>query len=52
MKKEDQFEWVGFYRELAMKLLEYKNKRAELVEIVKKIYENTKLPIPTLEKDV
>ena len=32
-----EFDWVDFYKEFAGKLLEYKNKRNDLIEKVKKI---------------
>lgn len=47
----NQYEWVEFYKELASKLSVYKDNRAELVSIVRKIYEITGLNFPTLEKD-
>lgn len=51
MNADNQFDWVTFYKELAEKLLQYKDNRAELIEKVKKIYEMTGLNMPTLEKD-
>lgn len=33
----NEFDWVPFYEELADKLLEYKNKRSDLFEIIKNI---------------
>ena len=47
----DKYEWVEFYKELASKLIVYKDNRAELVAIVRKIYELTGINFPTLEKD-
>ena len=32
---ETKFTWIPFYKELAQKVLEYKDKRKELTEIVK-----------------
>ncbi len=46
-----KFEWVDFYKEFAGKLLEYKNKRNELVEKVKKIFEMSNINFPKLERD-
>ncbi len=46
-----QYTWVGFYKEFANKLLEYKNKRDVLISLVKTIYLNTGIEMPTLEKD-
>ena len=51
MSENNQFDWVEFYKELAGKLLQYKNNRSGLIEKVKKIYEITGLNLPTLEKD-
>lgn len=44
-----QYTWVNFYKEFANKLLEYKNKRDELVSLVEKIYETTGLQMPKME---
>lgn len=41
MSNTNQFDWVDFYKELAAKLLQYKNNRAELISKVLKIYETT-----------
>ncbi|WP_072470143.1 AAA family ATPase [Urinicoccus massiliensis] len=51
MNEQNQFDWVDFYREFAVKLLAYKNKRGELVEKVRTIYTMTGINMPTLEKD-
>lgn len=51
MNEQNQFDWVDFYKEFASKLLEYKDRRAELVEKVKAIYTKTGMNMPTLEKD-
>ena len=47
----NQFDWVDFYKELASKLLQYKDNRQELVEKVRTIYENTGINLPTLERE-
>lgn len=47
----NKYDWVEFYKEFSQKLLGYKNNRQELVSKVKKIYENTGINLPTLEKD-
>lgn len=44
------FEWVSFYKEFANVLLAYKNNRKELVEKIKKIYSNTGIDMPTLDR--
>lgn len=46
-----RFDWVDFYKELAGKLLQYKDDRQGLIEIVKKVYESTGINMPTLEFD-
>ena len=46
-----KFDWVAFYKELAGKLLQYKDNRPALIEQVRKIYEMTGINLPTLEKD-
>ena len=51
MNEKNQFGWVNFYKELALKLLEYKDRRDELVEKVKAIYTMTNINMPTLERD-
>lgn len=45
-----KFDWVEFYKEFAHKLLVYENNREELIRRVKKIYEETDINLPTLEK--
>lgn len=51
MNEQNQFDWVDFYKEFASKLLDYKDRRDELVEKVKAIYTMTGMNMPTLEKD-
>lgn len=51
MSNTNQFDWVDFYKELASKLLNYKNNRQGLVDKVRRIYESTGINLPTLEKD-
>ena len=38
MDSRNQFDWVDFYKELAGKLLQYKDNRQELIAKVRKIY--------------
>ncbi len=45
------FAWVDFYQEFADKLLLYKNKRQELIEKVKRMFEMTGINMPLLEAD-
>ena len=51
MNEQNQFDWVDFYKEFASKLLDYKDRRDELVKKVKAIYTMTGMNMPTLEKD-
>ena len=44
-------DWCIFYNLLAHKLLNFKNKRAELIDIIKAVFAETELKLPTLEKD-
>ena len=48
---ENQFDWVDFYKEFALKLLDYKEKRDILIEKVKAIYDMTGISMPTLDRD-
>ncbi|HQE49586.1 MAG TPA: AAA family ATPase [Fervidobacterium sp.] len=51
MSATNLFDWVDFYKEFAGKLLAYKNRRDELIDIVKSVYTDTGINLPTLEKD-
>ncbi|WP_210136327.1 AAA family ATPase [Staphylococcus sp. GDK8D68P] len=51
MKNEIDIMWVDFYKEFAIKLLEYHENRKELIEKVKKIYKMTEIKLPTLERN-
>lgn len=51
MKEQNQFDWVDFYKEFAIILLDYKDERIELIDKVKAIYQDTGIKMPTLEKD-
>ena len=46
-----QFDWVDFYKAFAKALLQYKDKRSGLIEIIKKVYEEIEINLPTLERD-
>ncbi len=49
---ENKFDWIPFYEELADKLLEYKDKRNELFEIMKNLVsKHTKLEYLHFERD-
>ena len=43
--------WTAFYQEFANKLLEFKDNRTTLIEIIKQVYFDTGIKLPTLEKD-
>ncbi len=43
--------WTAFYQEFANKLLTFKDNRAALIEIIKQVYIDTGIKLPTLEKD-
>lgn len=47
----NQFNWVGFNKELSGKLLTYMGNRQKLIEKVKQIFSKTGINMPTLEKD-
>lgn len=47
----NKFDWVDFYSELAHLLLQYKDKRDVLINMVLQIYEKTGINLPTLELD-
>ena len=46
-----QFDWMNFYRAFAKSLLDYKDKRADLIQIIKRVYEEIEINLPTLERD-
>lgn len=47
---EKQFQWTNFYMELASKLLEYRDKRKDLLDILKNIYETLGMDYPFRER--
>lgn len=47
----EQFKWVRFYTEFAIKLLEYKKYRHSLIEKLQTVYSNVGIKLPKLEKD-
>lgn len=49
--KINTYDWVEFYEGFAIKFMEYKRKRKELISMIKQVYENCELEMPTLEKD-
>lgn len=46
-----QFDWVNFYKAFAIALLNYKDKRSDLIQMIKKIYKEIGIHMPTLERD-
>ena len=48
---DNSFIWVGFYKELANKLLPYKKNRRDLVKKVDEMYELAGIHMPKLEAD-
>lgn len=48
--EELKFNWETLYNELAWKLLDYKNKRQDLINIVKKCFTDNNIPMPTMER--
>ena len=51
MSTSNQFDWIPFYEEFADKLLAYKDNRQELIEMIKHVYEITRIKLPTLERN-
>lgn len=51
MSERNRFNWVNFYEEFALKLLEYKDSRAELIEKVKSVFKMAGIKLPTLERE-
>lgn len=47
----EQFDWIDFYRAFAKALLNYKDKRADLIQIIKRVYKEIEINLPTLERD-
>ena len=48
---DSNFDWITFYKEFANKLLDYKDNRTELIQIIKNVYGTLGLSLPKLEKD-
>jgi 5-methylcytosine-specific restriction protein B len=48
---KNQFAWTSFYMEFADRLLPYKNKRPQLLELLKGVYEDLGLRYPFIEKE-
>lgn len=43
-----QFDWVNFYKAFANALLNYKGNRSDLIQIIKTVYEEIEINLPTL----
>jgi len=50
-QSRNQFAWTSFYMEFADKLLPYKNKRPQLLELLKSVYEDLDFDYPLKEKE-
>lgn len=46
----EMYDWVDFYKEFAYKLLNYKNNRSELINIVTSTFEEMGMRVPTLDE--
>ena len=46
----NEFKWEAFYNEMACKLLNFKNNRNELVEVVKRSFAENSISMPTMER--
>ncbi|WP_259337056.1 hypothetical protein, partial [Staphylococcus chromogenes] len=44
-------EWVPFYETFTKELLKLKGNRVGLIDLVKKVYQEIKLKMPTLDKN-
>lgn len=49
MEQQERFGWIGFYSELADKLTFYRNRRPELIAVVKDVYAKTGIRLPKLD---
>ena len=47
---DNKFTWTSFYMELATKLLEYKNNRTELFNVLEVIFRDAGIKFPFKEK--
>lgn len=45
------YEWIDYYNNFAKKLLSYKNNRKNLIEIIKNVFTETNINLPTLENE-
>lgn len=46
-----QYEWVPLYKEIAQKLMKYRSNRKDLIRLVRDVYAETQINLPTLEQE-
>lgn len=46
-----KYEWVPLYNEIAQKLLKYRSNRNDLIQLVRDVYAETQINLPTLEQE-
>ncbi|MDU2954747.1 MAG: hypothetical protein E7B60_17640 [[Clostridium] innocuum] len=46
-----KYDWIDFYKEFVEKLLEYRYRPKELIEIVKSVYNDTGISMPKLDRN-
>ena len=46
-----QYEWVPLYKEIAQKLMKYRSNRKDLIQLVRDVYAETQINLPTLEQE-
>ena len=46
-----QYEWVPLYKEIAQKLMKYRTRRKDLIQLVRDVYTENQINLPTLERD-
>ena len=50
IKTKSSFDWVPYYMEFADKLLQYKNNRTEILNLIKSVFDNLVLNYPFIDK--
>lgn len=46
-----QFDWVEFYSAFARSLIKYENNRSELIQIIRRVYEESEINLPKLDRN-
>ena len=46
-----QYEWAPLYKEIAQKLLRYRENRKDLIQLVRDVYTENQMNLPTLERE-